>query len=146
MVDSLTVSFSSNVDLQPGAITLADKQGDVIPCTLTQLDGEDYKLTFTGAQFVGGSLANGRYLLTIHANGVNVTAAPQLPADQIFSFWRLFGDYYGTASVNNADKTLFSQAYKNPTPAALFAFDYDGNGALGTPDVAAFNKDFGTSV
>jgi hypothetical protein len=69
-----------------------------------------------------------------------------LSTDQTFNFWRLFGDFYGTASVTNADKTLFTQVSKGQAPADLVYFDYDGNGILNSVDVNAFNADFGKSI
>jgi hypothetical protein len=146
MVRSLTVTFSAAVTLQAGAITLTDNMGNPIPFTLSTSDQTNYVLTFAGSQFVGGSLANGRYILTVHSSNVNGSGGAQLAADQTLNFWRLFGDFYGTASVNNADKALFTQVYKGLNPAYSSYFDYDGNGILNSTDVSAFNLDFGKSI
>jgi hypothetical protein len=146
MVRSLTVTFSSAVTLQAGAITLTDSNGNTISFTLNTSDNITFSLTFISGQFIGGSLANGRYVLTVHSSKVNADGGAQLAADRSLSFWRLFGDYYGTATVNNADKTLFAQEYKTNAAAYLGYFDYDGNGILDTSDLNAFNQDFGKSV
>ncbi|MGD1277561.1 MAG: CARDB domain-containing protein [Tepidisphaeraceae bacterium] len=146
MVRSLTVAFSSAVTLQSGAITLTDSSGNAVAYTLSTADNITFRLTFVGGQFIGGSLANGRYVLTVHASKVSAAGGAQLSSDQMLNFWRFFGDFYGTGSVNNADKTLFTQVYRGQATAYLAYFDYDGNGVLNATDTNAFNQDFGRSI
>jgi hypothetical protein len=146
MVRSLTVSFSSAVILDAGAITLADSNGNPIAFTLSTADNTAYTLTFTGGQFIGGSLGNGRYVLKVHSSLVNSGGGPQLTDDQTLNFWRLFGDFYGTANVNNADKALFAQVYKGQASSYMAYFDFDGSGGVNATDLNAFNQVFGKSI
>jgi hypothetical protein len=146
MIRSLTVAFTSAVTLQPGAITLTDNSGNPIPFAIATTDNATYTLTFSGNQFIGGSLANGRYILAVHASGVDAGGGPQLASDQTLSFWRLFGDFYGTATVNNADRALFTQVYKGQYAAYVQYFDYNGNGVLDSADTTAFGQDLGKSI
>ena len=146
MIRSLTVTFSSAVNLQTGAITLTDSKGNAVAFTLSTKDNITYTLTFSGTQFVGGSLTDGRYALVVHAAKVNVGGSPCLMADQTMNFWRLYGDIYGTASVTNADKTLLTQISKGLAPKYLQYFTYDGGSTLSTADVNAFNQRFGKTI
>ena len=145
MVRSLTVTFSSAVSIQNGAITLTDNLGNPIAFTLSTTDNTVFTLTFSGSQFIGRSLANGRYVLTVHSALVNAGSA-HLSGDQTLNFWRLFGDFYGTGTVNNADKSLFAQVYKGLNPSYSSYFDYDANGVFNASDLNAFTQDFGKSI
>src|SRR5581483_1102325 len=79
LVTSVTVTFSTQVDLGPGAFTLAqtvsgrssDVTGLVQVATALTADGRTVAtLTFAGAWTVAGSLGDGRYTLTIHSDRV----------------------------------------------------------------------------
>ncbi len=143
MVDSLTLTFSAPVNLSAGAITLATAAGDAVPFTLTTPDGgRTWTLTFTGSQFIGGSLANGRYTLTVHAAGVTGQSGGALATDATYSFFRLFGDANGDGTVNNADLIAFKRAYNSKKGLAGYVpyFDYDGNGVIDADDLRRNSK------
>jgi RHS repeat-associated protein len=58
--------------------------------------------------------------------------------DQTFAFYRLFGDLYGSGSVNSADRTAFRHAFnKSPGQTGYTeALDYDGSHLI---DFAAYD-------
>ena len=71
-----------------------------------------------------------------------------MAADQSFSFFRLFGDFDGNGSVNNADYVAFRRAYGKTQEMAgyLWYMDFDGNGVIDALDYARFQANQGTSV
>ena len=107
MVDSLSVTFSSPVTLAAGAIALTTQGGAAVPFQLSTTDNTTYVLKFTGSQFIGGSLANGHYMLTINHALVSGPNGAVMKADENYLFFRLFGDYNGDGTVNNADYAIF---------------------------------------
>ena len=89
----------------------------------------------------GGSLPDGRYVLTVHAGQVTDVPGHILLQDQTYNFFRLFGDYDGNGVVNNADyfrfKSTFGQSSADPV-------DYDANGIINNADYFQFKKRFAT--
>ena len=148
MVTSLTIGFSEPVTLAAGAITLSAQDGSAVPFQLSTADGETYMPTFTGSQFLNGSLADGSYMLTVHAAGVTDSFGQTMAADQRYSFFRLFGDFDGNGTVNNADFFQFKKTFgkKSADPGFLSLFDYDGNGTVNNSDFFQFKKRFGTKI
>src|SRR5262249_48622533 len=78
MVRSITVTFSTQVTLQDGAFQLVRDDGTVITpdVAVALVNGKTVAtLTFSGPDVIGGSLADGRYTLTLRAdriaNGLN---------------------------------------------------------------------------
>jgi hypothetical protein len=120
MVDSLTVTFNVPVTLSAGAIALTTNTGTVIPFQLSTTDNMTYVLTFTGSQFIGGSLDNGCYLLTVNHALVNGLSGGAMTADQSYKFFRLFGDFTGSGTVTTGDLGL----YKNKIGATLGSTTY----------------------
>jgi hypothetical protein len=114
MVDSVTVVFNQPVTLAAGAITLAQlttTPGVTTPVAFTLSnptgDSRTYVLTFNAPNDLGGSLPNGSYTLTVHSLLVQSTVgSTSAGSDQTYTFHRLFGDYYGTGTVNFADLLL----------------------------------------
>jgi hypothetical protein len=150
MVHSLSVTFSSAVMLAAGAIVLKTQSGTVVPFRLSTADNTTYVLTFTGAQFTGGSLANGRYVLTVSHALVSGPNGAVMVADQTHQFFRLFGDYNGDGTVNNADYAIFKKAFNAVLGSVPYSsywyFDYDNNGTIDYNDYNRFLTDFGTSL
>jgi hypothetical protein len=74
MVNRITVSFGGAAVLDPGAIELRRQDGSsvgaqisisLVACKTVAM------LTFAGPEFVGGSLADGSYTLTVRADHVH---------------------------------------------------------------------------
>jgi len=157
MVDSLTVTFSAPVTLAAGAITLKTQGGTAIPIQWSPATGASasYVVTWSGSQFIGGSLANGQYVLTVNHAGVS-SSGGAMTADQSYSFFRLFGDYNGDGSVNNADYTIFKKAYGAAVGSATYNtywyFDYyfdnylNPGATINASDLTEFLDDYGTSI
>src|SRR5262249_22649258 len=115
--------------------------------------GNAVTLTFTGGPVEGGSLADGRYMLTVLAAQVNGgqfdgngdgTAGDDYvlvgtPANGLF---RLFGDSDGDGDVDTSDFAAFRAGFGGPS----FTFDSDGDGDLDAVDFGAFRQRFGSSV
>jgi hypothetical protein len=110
-------------------------------------------LTFTGPGFVGGSLADGHYTLTVHADRVRDRWGRELDGDgdgvaggdRMAGFTRLFGDSDGDGDVDRADRIAFQSAFGTSTgqPGYLWYFDFDGDGDVDGQDKVQFNRRFG---
>lgn len=84
MVNSLTVTFNSAVVLDPGAIELRRQDGSLVDAqvSISLVGGETVAvLTFAGPGFVGGSLADGSYTLTVLADRVHDRWGRELDGD-----------------------------------------------------------------
>src|SRR4029077_6599667 len=74
MVNSLTVTFDGAAILDPGAIELRGQDGNLVDAqvSISLVGGKTVAvLTFAGSEFVGGSLADGNYTLTVRAGLVH---------------------------------------------------------------------------
>jgi hypothetical protein len=156
-VDSMTVGFSTRANLAAGAFTLSgtfhgvtsDVSALVTYTTSLTADGRTVAvLKFAGAGVVGGSLPDGRYVLTVHAADVTDARGGQLAGDHVDRFFRLFGDADGGGSVGLRDLLAFARAYRSRQGAANYVwyFDYDNNGRIEARDFFQFLRRFGTSV
>ncbi|MFO0810850.1 MAG: hypothetical protein U0746_19655 [Gemmataceae bacterium] len=107
---------------------------------------------FTGAETVGGSLADGRYTITVLASQVTATAGGQqldgnddgiaggdyvLNGTAANGLFRYYGDFDGDGDVDGSDlvafvPTLFNAGNYNPT------FDFDGDGDVDGTDLFKF--------
>src|SRR6516162_8129117 len=156
MVNSLTVTFSTVVHLDPGAFELVRQGGTVIQLQVSQavVDGHSVDtLTFSGAGIIGGSLADGHYTLTIHGGFVHDGFGQALDGagigvagtDRVDTFFRLFGDANGDGVVDEQDRELFRAAFKTKAGEAgyLWWFDFDGDGVIDGLDNGEFNRRFG---
>src|SRR5262249_3143138 len=106
MVNRITVTFDGPAVLDPGAIELHRQDGTMVNFQLAVSmvgDKTVAVLTFAGSEFIGGSLADGRYTLTVHADRVHDRWGRALDGDGdgsaggdlSDSFFRLFGDSDG---------------------------------------------------
>jgi methionine-rich copper-binding protein CopC len=146
-----TVVFNQPV-LLSSAITLTQRAtggGSPTPMTFTLASpdgGTTWNLTFpTDAH---GTLPDGIYDLVVNAAGVTSAGTKfAMASNQTFTFHRLFGDFDGNGTVNNADyfqfKKAFGQTIGNPGYNALF--DYDGNGVINNADYFQFKLRFGVT-
>ena len=153
MVRSLTLTFNVPVTSLPaGAVTLMDTTtNQAVTFTATVVPGSSnmkWTLTFVGSQqFIGNSLANGRYTLTVHAAALGVQSSDALAADQSFSFFRLYGSLSGDSTVSAADYNLYTAAVRAGTGSALYTqyasyLDWYGNnnGIINSDDVTLFGN------
>jgi hypothetical protein len=121
---------------------------------ISLLDGKTAALlTFAGPQFVGGSLADGCYTLTVHADRVHDRWGRELDGDgdgvaggdRVDAFFRLFGDSDGDGDVDWRDRELFRSAFLKSAgeDCYLLYFDFYGDGDVDDPDNGQFNRRFG---
>src|SRR5947208_5415511 len=122
MVNRITVTFNGAAILDPGAIELRRQNGSLVDAhfSISLLGGKTVAvLTFAGSEFVGGSLADGSYTLTIRADRVHDRWGRELDGDgdgaaggdRADGFFRLFGDGDGDDDVDRLDRDLFRSAF-----------------------------------
>ena len=158
MVNSLTVTFDGAAILDPGAIELRRQDGTLVDAqvSITLLGGKTVAvLTFAGTEFVGGSLADGSYTLTVRADLVHDRWGRELDGDgngsaggdRVDGFFRLFGDSDGDRDVDWQDRDLFRSAFEKSAADVgyLWYFDFDGDGDVDGLDNGQFNRRFGRS-
>jgi hypothetical protein len=111
---------------------------------------------FTGAATEFGSLADGRYTLTVLGSQVTDAGGQQLDGDNdgapggnnVTQFFRFYGDVNGDGVVNGLDFGIFRSAFGTATgdPAYLAALDFNNDGAINGLDFAQFRARFGTAL
>jgi hypothetical protein len=156
MVNSLTVTFNGAAILDPGAIELRRQDGSLVDfhLAISVVGGKAVAvLTFVGTEFVGGSLADGSYTLTVRADRVHDRWGRELDGDgngvaggdRVASFFRLFGDSDGDGDVDRLDRDRFRSVFKKSAGEVgyLWYFDFDGNGEVDGRDNGQFNRRFG---
>ena len=148
-VSSLTVTFSGVPDFagSPVAAFKLQRQSDGALVTLNpDWNGNVVTLSFTGGPLEYGSLADGRYDLTmLHSqianfNGDNNGTAGE---DHVFNFHRLFGDADGNATVTSSDFAAFRSVFGT---GGISPFDFNGDFGVNADDFAQFRKRFGLSI
>jgi hypothetical protein len=105
-VTSLTVTFSTQVALNPGALEVQRQdRSDVGLNVITSVVGGKTiaVVTFTGNDIVDGSLPDGTYTLTVHSSLVHDGTGQSLAQDATLSFFRLLGDVDGDGVINDQD-------------------------------------------
>src|SRR5262249_17871854 len=121
MVTSLTVTFSTQVALGSGAFVLIPQGGGTpIPLSFTTTSVGGATVTITFPATTGGSLADGRYVLTTVANQVLDSFGVAMTADRQDTFFRLYGDINGDAAVNGLDLTAFRNAFGTVSTDAAY--------------------------
>jgi hypothetical protein len=159
MVNSLTVTFSGAAILDPGAIELRRQDGSLVSADLSiSLAGGRTVavLTFAGAGFVGGSLADGNYTLTVLADRVHDRWGRELDGDSDGSagghradgFHRLFGDADGDRDVDLRDlgRFLGTLGRQEGDPHYLWYFDVNADDRVGLTDLVSFARRLGTHL
>src|SRR6267378_3031806 len=152
MVNSISVTFAGAAILDPGAIELRRPDGSLVNAQLATsvVGGKTVSvLTFVGTEFIGGSLADGSYTLTVRADRVHDRFGRELDGDGdgsaggnwVDGFFRLFGDNDGDGDVDGADRDRFRSAFKTSAGDAgyLWYFDFDGDGDVDGRDNGQFN-------
>jgi arylsulfate sulfotransferase len=156
MVNRITVTFDGAAVLDPGAIELRRQDGRLVGARLSiaLIGGKTVAvLTFAGPEFVGGSLADGSYTLTVRADRIHDRWGRELDGDgngtaggdRVDGFFRLFGDGDGDGDVDGADRDLFRSAFKTSAGDAgyVWYFDFDGDGDVDGHDNGQFHRRFG---
>jgi hypothetical protein len=152
-VTSMTYTFNTAIDhFDSGAFDL--KLGTVTANVAINVanpsnDKKTFVLTFSGAGTEYGSLIDGRYTMTLHADRVHDIFGQTLTGgDSVQNFYRLFGDADGNGYVSTDELALFrSVLNKKSTDAAYLAyFDFDGDGTITTADYAQFSKRLGKRI
>jgi len=150
MIKSLTLTFNEAVDLSGGAISLKMHDGSAVPNTTLNVanpsrDKMTFVCTFSGSAITGGSLADGIYDLIVDAGLALDRAGNPLGAAFSRTFHRLFGDFDGNMTVNNADYFKFKSTYGRSSGDVLYLrlFDYDDNGVINNSDYFQFKRRYG---
>jgi hypothetical protein len=126
-----------------------------VTATVTNTTTTSVMLTFSGALSDFGSLADGRYTLTIFAAQVS-NAHGQLDgngdgvAGDDFTFgdaqglYRFFGDVNGDRHVDIADFAIFSNSFNSSTGQQnyLAGLDFNGDGHIDIADFGQFSLRF----
>ena len=152
MVNSLTVTFGGAVILDPGAIELRRQDGSLVnfQVNVTAVGGKTVAvLTFAGSEFIGGSLGDGDYTLTVRADRVHDRWGRHLDGDGdgvaggdgVDGFFRLFGDTDGDHDVDHADLDVMLSSFRKSQGDVgfLWYLDYEGDGNVDGLDMAQFN-------
>ncbi|MFO0936535.1 MAG: proprotein convertase P-domain-containing protein [Gemmataceae bacterium] len=166
MVRKIVVVVNGNVtagNIQSGAFTLTQTSGPTATFTtnvfsVTALGGNQtaIELHFSGSSIIGGSLADGRYTLSI--DGSKIADATGAPIDAAGTgtpgsvatrnLLRLYGDVNGDGFVNGADFFVFRQVYGAPSsdPAYLSYLDFQSDGFINGADYFQFAARYGSSI
>jgi arylsulfate sulfotransferase len=152
MVNQVKVTFNGAAVLDPGAIELRRQDGTPVDAhfSISLVDGKTVAvLTFAGTEFVGGSLADGSYTLTVRADRVHDRWGRELDGDgdgaaggnNVAGFSRLFGDADGDGDVDGADRDVILGSFRKSRGEAgfLWFLDYDADGDVDGRDMAQFN-------
>jgi hypothetical protein len=154
MVTSLTYTFSTLVNIDPGAFEV-DRTGGgtvgLIVSTFTTPTGQTrVVLNFSGGDIVGRSLADGRYTVKIHSQKIHETSslALVLSADRVDSIFRLFGDSDGNGVIDNTDMFLIRASMnKSVGQLGYIAFlDFDASGTIDLADYNQLHNRFGKKI
>jgi hypothetical protein len=159
MVNRITVTFNGAAILDPDAIELRRQNGSLVGlhADISILGGQTVAvLTFAGSEFVGGSLADGNYTLTIRADRVHDRWGRELDGDgdgavggnRVDSFFRLYGDSDGDRNVDLRDLRRFLSTFghRRGDPHYLAYMDFNGDDRVGLIDLLAFVHRLGTHL
>ena len=169
MVTSIIVMFNTvvTIDDLAAAFQVVNRAGGspvgLIP-SLSEVGGKTVvTLAFSGAGVVGGSLADGNYLLKVYADKVHASGlaldgnGDGTPNDNFIygaaaadKFFRLFGDQDGDRDVDATDRFRFLSAQGKTRGQAgyLWYFDYDNDGDVDSVgiDLDQFNLHYGKKL
>jgi hypothetical protein len=153
MVNRITIIFDGAAVLDPGAIELRQQDGSLVDAqiSISLVNGQTVvALTFVAPEFVGGSLADGTYTLTVRADHVHDRLGRELDGDgdgtaggdHVDAFHRLFGDADGDSDVDGLDRDRLRTAFGSIASDAgyLWYFDFDADGDMDGLDNGEFNR------
>lgn len=138
LATGVTVTFSSLVGFMGNPANVFRVTGPLGPVGLNAALAQDatgartvVTLTFTGSDIVNGSLADGRYTLTIDGNSIVDASRAAVDGD-----------------VDATNLTAFAGTLDRQSGQAGYLpfFDYDGNGFVGVIDMLQFALRLGREV
>ncbi len=152
MVTHLTLTFSGVVTIGSDAFVLTRSDGTSVGVVATsRVEGGRtvVALTFSGEGIVAGSLADGRYTLTLLGDQIRDAAGQALDGDgdgepggdYVDHLFRFFGDADGDGDVDNLDYFALRATVGKSAGEAGYAWylDADGDGSVDlTTDYSAF--------
>ena len=151
-VTELEVAFDMEVDpaLLATAFTLTrTADGAVVGTIAVSVRVEGGRtiatLTFSGSNTEFGSLADGRWVLSVSKAKVKSLAGVEMAADLTFALHRLYGDVNGDAAVNGFDYSRFRAAYGSTAGSVAYRadLDFNGDGAINGFDYSRFRARYG---
>jgi hypothetical protein len=148
-VTGLTVTFDAPPALAGSAFSLLRQSDNSVVTLNASLLGNTVSLSFAGGPLEAGSLADGRYTLTVSSPTVNLGGldgnGDGTPGDDFVmagtpanGLFRKFGDADGDGSVTSTDFLQFRVAFLS----ANSAFDSDNDGAVSSNDFLNFRLRF----
>jgi arylsulfatase A-like enzyme len=159
MVKSVTITFDRVVTFDAGAFGLQRQDGSAVGLNVAAsiVDGRTVAvLTFSGADILGGSLADGNYTLTIRGDRIRDEVGREVDGDRDGNgggdgrdaFFRLFGDSDGDRDVDWVDLGRFlSTLGRRQGDAHYLAYlDFNGDDRVGVLDLLAFVRRLGTHL
>src|SRR5262245_43262999 len=159
LVTRLTVTFNTAVTLEPGAFELLRQGSGLVGLKVATslVAGRTVAvLTFAGSDIVGGSLADGNYVLTIRGERIHELMGEELDGngdgtpggDRSDAFFRLYGDSDGDRDVDLLDLGRFLSTFgrRQGDPHFLEYLDFNGDDRVGLLDLLAFADRLGTHL
>ncbi|HVT88475.1 MAG TPA: M36 family metallopeptidase [Tepidisphaeraceae bacterium] len=150
MVTNFTLNFDRPVILDPGAIELVKRGGSAVSLLVSPTgDSTVFTISFVGADIVGGSLADGDYDLTVHADKIHDQFSRTLiGGDTLLSFHRLFGDSDGDRDVDGIDAAAFTLSQNSSSGSSNYRmyFDFDSDLDIDSLDALRFRQHQGKTI
>ena len=159
MVNSLTVTFDRVVTFDPDAFGLQSTDGVSVSLSISAsiVDGQTIAvLTFIGSDIIGGSLADGNYVLTIRGDHIRDEVGREVDGDgdgnsggdRGDSLFRLFGDSDGDRDVDMDDRGRFvtSLGREAGDEGYLWYFDFNSDGRVIGIDATSFVHRLGSQL
>lgn len=152
MVTILTVTFSRQVNLESGAVSVTNSTGQAIQLILEPqtVNGVTVlTITFTGPAVIGGSVPDGRYTLTINAADViDAATGGVMQMSSTTAFTRLFGDLLGNGTYDRDARWMVQDALGSTigSPGYIAAIDFNGDGVIDEADVLAVVRYWGKTL
>lgn len=149
MVTSLSITFSTAVNLLDGALALIGRDQPFkgrLHVANPNGDRRTWVITFSGTGTEAGSLADGVYTLAVNTSRIydDFGRSPTVP-DQQFTFHRLFGDIDGDRDVDAKDLAYTRRSLGSRLGDANYFWwlDRDGDGDIDTFDGNGVRKNLG---
>ncbi len=151
MVSSLTITFSGQSLLEPGAITLFHHGAGYVTLDISNPSGDlrTYFVTFSGDSVLNGSLIDGNYRLVIHAGLVMDLFGRTLDGGDFgLTLHRLFADSDGDRDVDALDLAVLRSSLGASMGDINFLpyFDYDADGDVDGTDFGQARGRLGTKL
>jgi hypothetical protein len=157
MIESISITFSQIVVIDPGAFVLSrPRRGRRPPHINVSIAAERERtvarLTFSGSHVIAGSLPNSDYTLIIRSDRVHGLAGGALDGDgdgfpggdYVMRFRRRFGDADGDGDVDGGEMRRFRSSIhaREGTARYVRCFDFNGDGHVGWPDLRRIRSSF----